>query len=313
MSKRSNPSEARSSRRSKSTPHLGNSLRSFSSTSQKGAPSPLKPERKPVRQHSDPDLCNVKPVVRVTPYPDARKVWNAFMNIEDDAGGRDVVIRKNIGGQLEFVNTAKVFKTTDAPQTYREASQQSLRRDGSQTSKMNDRSLLSSRSTCSTRSAFSARCSSGAGSRRSESAGSARSSASRSELSARSTRSTSSFSAHSAFPFDGFASQCRTTPMYSNPGRDQIFIDDPSLRVQQVHSYKRSEYGGGFTWARKSAEAQQPFETVRLAPKYGFQPCQKPLKEICARCNPDQAGPGFSRTPYGGFCVRYESDYERDP
>eukprot|EP00746_Dinoflagellata_sp_MGD_P164178 gnl/MRDRNA2_/MRDRNA2_92661_c0_seq1.p1 gnl/MRDRNA2_/MRDRNA2_92661_c0~~gnl/MRDRNA2_/MRDRNA2_92661_c0_seq1.p1 ORF type:complete len:290 (-),score=47.83 gnl/MRDRNA2_/MRDRNA2_92661_c0_seq1:245-1114(-) len=266
---------------------------SFSSRSEKGAPSPLKPERAPPRQRSEPDLRKVKPAVRAAPYPDCRRVWDLDdWNVEEDPDGREVPMIKTIGRQLIFMNTADAFNKGNSSQTSR---------------KMSEHGMLSSRSASSTRSAVSTR--SGMGSQRSQSAGSLRSSASRSVYSARSARSVSSFGGCSAAPFDGFAAAEET---YRNPGRDQIFINDPSLRLQQVHGYKRSAFGGGFTWsARQSPESQCSFQNAEPAPKYGFQPstCEKPLKENCSRCNPDRAGPGFSRTPYGGFYARHRSDY----
>lgn len=282
MSKRSNLSEAQS-----RTTLSSNA--SFSSSSVKGAPSPLKPER-PRRQHSDPDLRNVKPANgRVAPYPDCRKVWDAddwWGNSAEDPDGRDVAMMKTLGRQLHFINTAQAFKA----------------RSGSQTSrKMSEQSTLSG-STGGTNSAFSTR--SGTGSQRSQSAGSVRSSASRSSYSARSARSASSFGEYSDVDAPLMASMAlQETLTYPNPGRVQVFIDDPSLRLQKVHAYKRSAFGGGFTWTTRS-----PAEVHHIpASKYGFQPssCEKPLKENCSRSNPDRSGPGFSRTPYGGFYVRH--------
>merc|ERR1719316_2258429 len=141
--------------------------------------------------------------------------------------------------------------------------------------------------------------------RRSQSSGSLHTSASRDGRSARSVRSSTSKDASSvggATTSDSFAPR-------TIPGRYQIFVEDPSVRAQEVHGYKRSEFGGGFVWSaperlhdNASLYSQQPLINGLPAPNYGFKDVRdQPLKENCSRSNPNMSGPGYSRNTYGGF------------
>lgn len=326
-SKRSDVSQAMQSRRSDNASaasvHSASKASNVSASSRgsKGAPSPLKPEKQMVRRNSEPDFAPRRfdfrpPPGRPAPYPSARQRFDVdAWNVPDDASDRDVAMMKMPGGKLVYMNTAEIEDLWE-------------RSDGSETSrKMSEPSMMSSLSTMSgsTRSACSSARGAPSGSapgsmRRSQSAGSIRSSGNRSVRSAEVTSVSSypsgTFGIRSrSSAFDGFAPMSvRVYDPYPNAGREQVFRDDSSLRVQQVNSYRRNAFGGGFIWSSKepceplkSPVASSYAQNTRFVPpKYGFKTgFEEPLKHIRTRCNPDAAGPGFKRTPYGGFYARY--------